>query len=104
MKNILKFAFHYSWAIVSFIYLVLTKLAPLHSYVLWFHPKEFVTYTTSLNNLVAANVWKVVALLMVAGNLWLFAKVYKLEKKSGDDDEPKPKTRSERHKHKRSAK
>lgn len=102
MRNILKFVFQYVFTIISSIYLVMAKLAPLHSYAMWFHPNEFVAYTTSFNNAVSTNFWTFFALLMVVGNLWLFAKVYKLEKKSGDDDESKPKTRSERHR--RSAK
>ncbi|MDA1758315.1 hypothetical protein PDK30_25805 [Bacillus cereus] len=102
MKNILKFVFQNVLTIISSIYLVMAKLAPLHSYAMWFHPKEFVAYTTSFNSVVSANSWTFFALLMVAANLWLIVKVYKLEKKSGDNDDSKPKTRSERHR--RSAK
>ncbi|WP_242249339.1 hypothetical protein [Bacillus cereus group sp. BfR-BA-01328] len=97
MKNILKFAGKYFSEVIIFIYLVLVKLAPLHSYALWFHPKEFVAYTTSFNNFVSGNLWLVFGLLMLVGNIVLNVKVYKLQKKAGDADKPKPKTRSERH-------
>ncbi|AKR38553.1 hypothetical protein P4K49_29565 [Bacillus cereus] len=97
MKNIFKFAVKYFTEVIVFIYFILVKLAPLHSYALWFHPKEFVAYTTSINNFVAGNIGTVFELLMFAVNIILIAKLYKSQKKDGDADKSEPKTRSERH-------
>lgn len=97
MKNILKFVVKHFSEVILFIYVVLVKLAPLHSYALWFTPKEFAAYTTSFNNFVAGNIGTVFGLLMFAVNIVLIAKMYKSQKKEGDADKPEPKTRSERH-------
>lgn len=97
MKNILKFAFHFIFVGIQIIYVVLAKLAPLHSYVLWFHPREFVVYTTSFSQFVAGNTGTAFGLLMLIVSIVLFAKLSKLQKKVGDADKPKPQTRSERH-------
>ncbi|WP_000789796.1 hypothetical protein [Bacillus cereus] len=97
MKNILKFVANYFAEVILFIHLLLVKLAPVHSYALWFTPKEFLAYTTAFSSFVAGHTGAVFGLLMLVGNIVLIVKLYKLQKKSGDVDKPDPKTRSERH-------
>ncbi|TSI19927.1 hypothetical protein FOT98_09040 [Bacillus sp. HY001] len=97
MKNILKFVANYFTQVILFIYVVLVKLAPVHSYALWFTPKEFLAYTTAFKSFVAGNTGTAFGLLMLVCNIVLIVKLYKLQKKAGDADKPKPKTRSERH-------
>ncbi|PFQ31495.1 hypothetical protein [Bacillus cereus] len=98
MKNILKFVVKHLSEVIVLIYVVLVKLTPLHSYLLWYRPQEFGVYTTALNNFVVGNAWKIFGLLMLVGNIALIVKLYKLQKEVGDADKPKPQTRSERHK------
>ncbi|MGG4306110.1 hypothetical protein ABEW59_25590 [Bacillus wiedmannii] len=97
MKNISKFVANYFAEVILFIHLVLVKLAPVHSYALWFTPKEFLAYTTAFSSFVAGNTGAVFGLLMLVVNIVLIVKLYKLQKKAGDAEKPTPKTRSEKH-------
>lgn len=97
MKNILKFVANYFTEVFLFINLVLITLAPFHSYALWYTPKEFSAYKTAFKSFVAGNTGTAFGLLMLVGNIVLYVKLYKLQKKAGGADKPKSKTRSERH-------
>ncbi|MGQ7108354.1 hypothetical protein ACUN13_29445 [Bacillus cereus group sp. Bce041] len=76
------------------LYDILAKLAPLHSYVNWYMPKEFGTYTNSIGSLISTNLFTAVLVLVI---VFLIATICRLKKEIRSVDKPKAKTRCERY-------
>ena len=86
-------------AFLLFLYNILAKFAPMHSYFVWYNPEAFVAYTTYATSLISGNplTWLILILLLV--NMYLISVILEEKEKKRNADTAKTGTRSARHRH-----